>query len=138
VKFCHDLSRNFIYEKCLQRLSFLLVTHMTCFDIRFGCYGILKLGSSFGQILDRMDRGVEFSSLRPKKRESWRGLITDSVGHLLILSTPTQSHNFTNHSNGYDCLSTAHVRSSVDCWKSDSSTVSKLGFDFIIYENYDL
>jgi hypothetical protein len=27
---------------------------MTCFDIRFCRYGILKLGSSSGQILDRL------------------------------------------------------------------------------------
>jgi hypothetical protein len=91
------------------KLSFLLVTHMTCFDIRFGRYGILKSDSSFGQILDKMDRGVEFSSLRLKKRESWQGLITDSVGHLLILSTPMQSQDFANHSDGYDHSKTALV-----------------------------
>jgi hypothetical protein len=33
---------------------FLLVTHTTCFDIRFGCYGILNSGFSAGQILDRL------------------------------------------------------------------------------------
>jgi hypothetical protein len=32
--------------------SLLLVTHMTHFDICFGCYGILKLGFSAGQILN--------------------------------------------------------------------------------------
>jgi hypothetical protein len=31
-------------------LSFLLVTHMACFDIWFGRYGNLKSGSSSGQI----------------------------------------------------------------------------------------
>jgi hypothetical protein len=36
------------------KISFPLVTHMTCFDIRFCRYGILKLGSSSGQILDRL------------------------------------------------------------------------------------
>jgi hypothetical protein len=35
------------------KLRFLLVTHTTCFDIRFGRYGILKSGFSSGQILDR-------------------------------------------------------------------------------------
>jgi hypothetical protein len=35
------------------KLRFLLVTHATCFDIRFGRYGILKSGFSSGQILDR-------------------------------------------------------------------------------------
>jgi hypothetical protein len=34
------------------KLSFLLVTHMTCFDIRFGRYGFLKSGFSARQILD--------------------------------------------------------------------------------------
>jgi hypothetical protein len=81
---------------------------------------------------------VKFSGLRPKKHESWRGLITDSIGHLLILLAPTQSHDFTNHSNHYGYLSTAHMWSLADRQKSDSSTVSKLGFDFRIDKNYDL
>jgi hypothetical protein len=33
-------------------LSFLLVTHITCLDMRFGCYGILMSCFSAGQILD--------------------------------------------------------------------------------------
>jgi hypothetical protein len=35
-------------------LSFLLVTHMTCFDILFGRYGFLKSGFSAREILDSM------------------------------------------------------------------------------------
>jgi small neutral amino acid transporter SnatA (MarC family) len=35
-------------------LSFMLVTHTTCFNIRFGRYSILKSGSSFAQIMDRL------------------------------------------------------------------------------------
>jgi hypothetical protein len=35
-------------------LSFLLVTHMTHFDIRFGRYGFLKLGYGAELILDRL------------------------------------------------------------------------------------
>jgi hypothetical protein len=119
-------------------LGFPLVTQTTYSGIRFGRYGFLKSGYGADLISDRTDRGVEFLSLRPKKRESWRGLITDNIGHWLILSTPTQSHDFVNHNNGYGCLRTAHMRSSVDCHKSDSSTVSKHGFDFRIDENYDL
>jgi hypothetical protein len=46
-----------------------------------------------------------------KMSEIWRGLITDSIGHLLRFSTPTQSHDFTNHSNGYSCSKTALVQS---------------------------
>jgi hypothetical protein len=36
------------------KFSFLLVTHMTCFDIRFGVYGVLKSGFSAIQILDSL------------------------------------------------------------------------------------
>jgi hypothetical protein len=44
-----------LYTKnVVNELSFLLVTHTTCFDIRFGRYGFLKSGFSAGQILDRM------------------------------------------------------------------------------------
>jgi hypothetical protein len=39
-------------KNIVNKLIFLLVTHMTWFDIRFGRYGILKSGSSSGQILD--------------------------------------------------------------------------------------
>jgi hypothetical protein len=34
--------------------SFLVDTQMTCFDIRFDRYDILKSGSISGQILDRL------------------------------------------------------------------------------------
>jgi hypothetical protein len=36
------------------KLSFLLVTHMTHFDIRFGRYSILKSCFSSGQVMDRL------------------------------------------------------------------------------------
>jgi hypothetical protein len=36
------------------KLSFLLVIHMTCFDIRFGRYRFLKSGVSTRQILDSL------------------------------------------------------------------------------------
>jgi hypothetical protein len=36
------------------KFSFLLVTHTTCFDIQFGCYGFLKSGFSARQILDSL------------------------------------------------------------------------------------
>jgi hypothetical protein len=42
-------TKNVINER-----RFLLVTHMTYFDIWFGRYGILKTGFSAGQILDRL------------------------------------------------------------------------------------
>jgi hypothetical protein len=44
-----------LYTKnVINELSFLLVTYMTCFDIRLGRYGFLKSGFSAGQILDRL------------------------------------------------------------------------------------
>jgi hypothetical protein len=49
--------------------------------------------------------------------ESWRGLITNSVGHLISFSLPTHTHIFGNHSNGYGHLKTADVQSFVDCRK---------------------
>jgi hypothetical protein len=35
-------------------LSFLLVTHMACFDIQFGRYGFLKSGYGAEPIPDRL------------------------------------------------------------------------------------
>jgi hypothetical protein len=44
-----------LYTKnVFNELSFLLVTHTTCFDTRFSRYGFLKLGFSAGQNLDRL------------------------------------------------------------------------------------
>jgi hypothetical protein len=44
-----------LYTKnIINELSFLLVTHMTCFNKRFSRYGFLKSGFSAGQILDRL------------------------------------------------------------------------------------
>jgi hypothetical protein len=36
------------------KLIFLLVTHMTCFDIRFGRYGFFNSGFSARQLLDSL------------------------------------------------------------------------------------
>jgi hypothetical protein len=44
-----------LYTKnVVNELLFLLVTYMTCFDIQFGLYQILKSGFSAGQILERL------------------------------------------------------------------------------------
>jgi hypothetical protein len=49
-------SPEILYTKDVNNeLSFLLVTHTTYFDLRFGRYGFLKSGFSAGQILDRLD-----------------------------------------------------------------------------------
>jgi hypothetical protein len=42
------------YMKDVNEHSFLLITHTTCFDIRFGHYGFLKSGFSRRQILDSL------------------------------------------------------------------------------------
>jgi hypothetical protein len=47
-------SETLYMKNVVNELSFLLVTHMTCFDIRFSLYGFLKSGFSAGQILDRL------------------------------------------------------------------------------------
>jgi hypothetical protein len=39
-------------------LRFLLVTHTTCFDIRFGRYGALKFCFSSGQAMDSWTAGI--------------------------------------------------------------------------------
>jgi hypothetical protein len=41
-------------ENVANELIFLLVTHTTCFNIRFGCYGFLKSGFSARLILDNL------------------------------------------------------------------------------------
>jgi hypothetical protein len=46
----------------------------------------------------------------------------DFAASLLSFSTPTHTHNFDNHSNGYGCLYNARAELA-DCWKTTSSTV---------------
>jgi hypothetical protein len=41
-------------KNVVNELSFLLVAHMTCFNIWFGHYRFLKSRFSAGQILDRL------------------------------------------------------------------------------------
>jgi hypothetical protein len=79
----------------------------------------------------------EISGLGHKKCETWRCLITDSATNLLSFSTPTHSHNFDNHNNGYDCSKIALVRS-----VSGSSEICflngfELGKGFRIGKGYD-
>jgi hypothetical protein len=54
VKFHHDLPRISYTKNVANELSFLLVTHTTCFNIWFGCYCILNSDFSSGQILERL------------------------------------------------------------------------------------
>jgi hypothetical protein len=41
-------------KNVIKELSFMLVTHRTCFDTRFDRYEFLKSGFSVGQIMDRL------------------------------------------------------------------------------------
>jgi hypothetical protein len=80
-------------------------------DTRLGRYEFLKSGYSAELILDRTDRWVNFSGLKPKKRQPWRMLITNLAATLLSFSTPTQSHSSSNHNNGYGRPKAALVQS---------------------------
>jgi hypothetical protein len=66
VKFHHNLPETLYTKIISNELSFLLVTHMAYFDIRFGRYGILKSGFSTGQILDRLGIPVLGQVFRPQ------------------------------------------------------------------------
>jgi hypothetical protein len=101
-------------------LRFLLVTHMTCFDIRFGCYGNLRSGSSSWQILDRLGHKCLIRFLGHKEGKTCWGLNTKTVGNQLSFLTPTQIHIFDNRSNGYSQ------------WFGGLATVLN-GEDFIFY-----
>jgi hypothetical protein len=69
--------------------------------------------------------------------ESWIGLIIDSATNLLNFSTPTHTHNFDNHSNGYGHSNTAHVRSVSGLPEIQFFNGFVLEFEFRIDENYD-
>jgi hypothetical protein len=53
----------------------------------------------------------EIPALGPKTSESWRGLITNFAASFLSSSTPTQSLDSGNDSNGYGHPKIALVRS---------------------------
>jgi hypothetical protein len=50
----------------VSELSFLLVTHMSYSDARFGSYGILMLGRGAENFLDRLCRPANDQVLRPE------------------------------------------------------------------------
>jgi hypothetical protein len=58
-------------KNATNELSFVPVTHTTYSATWFGRYGFLKSGYGAELIPDRTDRCVNFTGLRPKKRESW-------------------------------------------------------------------
>jgi hypothetical protein len=103
-----------LYTKnVINELSFPLVTHTAYFDTRFGSYGFSKSGYSAGQIEQRS----EILGLGPKMSESWRGLITYFASSLLSFSTPTHTHDFNNHSNGYGYFNDSARAELADCQK---------------------
>jgi hypothetical protein len=57
-------------KNVINELSFLLVTHTTYFNTRFGRYGILKSGYHADQILDRLGIQAKIQFLGHKKHES--------------------------------------------------------------------
>jgi hypothetical protein len=98
-------------KNVVNELRFLLVTRMTCFDIRFGRYRILKSGDSADQVLDRLVYRCMVKFLGHKMCKNCLVLHTCYVGNKLIFPTPTQTHVFDNRSIGYGRLSTTHVQS---------------------------
>jgi hypothetical protein len=89
-------------KNAVNELSFLLITHTDYFDTRFGCYGFLKLG--YGAELF-------WTAWTLERNPSFKRLDYGFVAYLPSSSTPTQSHDFGNHSNGYDRPKTVLVRS---------------------------
>jgi hypothetical protein len=54
VKFAMTSPETSYTKDVANELRFLLVTHTTCFNIRFGRYGFFKSGFSATQILDSL------------------------------------------------------------------------------------
>jgi hypothetical protein len=75
-------------ENVSNELSFLLVTHTTCFDMRFGCYDILKSGFSSGQILADWLYRCLIRFLGHKISETCWGLNTQYGGNKLSFWAP--------------------------------------------------
>jgi hypothetical protein len=79
-------------KNAINELSFPLVTHMTYFDTRFGCYGFLKLG--YGAELFwttwTLERNPSFKG--PKMSRSGQDLIMDSslLAHLFNAYSSTR------------------------------------------------
>jgi hypothetical protein len=68
-------------KNVVNELSFLLITHMTYFDIRFGPYSIMNSGSISGQILDSLGHKCLIRFLGHKEGETCWGLNLKSEGN---------------------------------------------------------
>jgi hypothetical protein len=107
----------------VNELSFPLVTHTVLSNEQFGCYELLKTEHSAELFwIERIGEWIS-QVWGHKKCETWWGLFTDSIDHLLRFPTPTDTHVSGNHNNGYGHLKTADVRSSVDYRKTEPSMV---------------
>jgi hypothetical protein len=73
---------------------------------------------------------VDFSGLETLEAGILAGLVHGFCSQLSQLSTPTHTHNFGNHSDGYDHLMTAFVQSPADHRNSES--MIGLSFDTIL------
>jgi hypothetical protein len=91
----------------VNELSFLLLTHTVYSDAWVDSYGVFKTGQGADHFLGRLDIQSNDPVWDRTKHKSCWGLNTDSVGHLLMFSTPTHTHVFDTHSHGYDHFSTA-------------------------------
>jgi hypothetical protein len=98
-------------KNVINELIFLVVTHMTCFDIRFGRYRFLKSEFSVRQILDRLVYRCLVRFLGHKIGETGWSLHTRSEDHLLSFPTPTQTHvsDINRHSYGHFSTATCGV-----------------------------
>jgi hypothetical protein len=73
AKFCRDLPETLYMKNSVNKLSFLLVTHMTCFDTWFGRYRFFKSGYSTDQILDRLNIHVLYQVFGPQELQNLLG-----------------------------------------------------------------
>jgi hypothetical protein len=113
VKFCYDLPETLYMKNVINKLSFLPVTHTTCFDIRFDPYEFLKSDFHTDQVPDRLVIHVLDQVFGHKMSETCWGLNISSEAYLLSFLMPTQTHISYAQSHGYGCFGTATCR--VNC-----------------------
>jgi hypothetical protein len=101
-----------LYTKnVINKLRFLLVTHSTYFDTRFGCYRFLKSGYRAGQILGRLDIPVLDKVFGPQEAQKLPGFEHEFCSQYGQLSNAYSNTGFNSWSNGYSHLNTADMRS---------------------------
>jgi hypothetical protein len=118
-------------------LSFLLVTHTVLSEEWFGSYGHPAMFQGAEWFWDSLDIGAKISALGPKMSEAWKGSFMDLAANLLGFSTPTHTHNFGNHSNGYGCSKTALMRRFSGLPEIRFFNGLKLRYSVRINENYN-